>query len=169
MSDLREIQSVVIVDNKNAGSYTKMIDLFKPKDATKCFVSVSKFEASVDLPDYYPYVSHNVVLSLSGTQNSYSNDPSSGTIVRSQIIDSFLTTTIKTAKAVVLGPDILYAVYNVVNSVDNWIQISLSDLNSFRLSMKTASNLSDPNGNVQYSEFSDNSFQFFLHLRVKFE
>ena len=169
MSDISDIQSIVIVDNKNAGSYIKMLDAFKPKDATKCYVSVIKFEASIDLPDNYPYATHNIVLSLSGTNNTYSNDPSSGVIVRSQIIDSFMTSQFKIGKALVMGPDVTYAIYNVSHNIDNWVQVSMSDLNTFRISMKTASNQSDMVGNIQYSEISDNSFQFFLHLRVRFE
>jgi len=169
MSELSEIQSVVIIDNKSTGSYTKMIDLFKPKNATKCYVSVVKFEASVDVPDEYIHATHNVVLFIAGSQNSYSNDPSSGIIVRSQIVDSYLTSAFKVGKALLNGPDVRYATYNVNNSMDNWIKVSLSDLNSFRIFFKTASNQSDLNGNIQYSDVSDNSFQFFLHLRVKFE
>ena len=169
MSDINEIQSVVIVDNKNAGSYIKMVDAFKPKNATKCYVSVVKFEASVDLPDGYPYATHNIVLYLSGAQNTYSNDPSSGVIVRSQMIDSFMTSQFKVGKTLVLGPDVTYAIYNVSHNIDNWVHVSMSDLNTFRISMKTASNQSDMVGNIQYSDVSDNSFQYFLHLRVKFE
>ena len=168
MSELDEIQSVVIIDNKNGGDYTKMIDVFKPKNATKCFISVMKFEASVDVPDDYIFATHNVVLFVAGSQNAYSNDPSSGTIVRSQIIDSYLTSTFKVGKALVAGPNVTYAAYNVSNSLDNWIKVSMSDLNSFRIFFKTAS-VQNVNNNIQYSDVSDNSFQFFLHLRVKFE
>jgi hypothetical protein len=169
MSGITEIQNVVIIDNKNTGNYTKMIDLFKPKDATKCFISVAKFEASVDVEDDYIYATHNVVLFVAGTQSSYTNDPSSGVIVRSQIIDSFMTSTFKVAKAIPAGANVTYAVYSQHNNQDNWIQVNMGDLNSFRIFMKTASNQSDMLGNIQYSDVSDNSFQFFLHLRVKFE
>ena len=169
MSDINEIQSIVIIDNKNAGSYVKMVDAFKPKSATRCYVCVSKFEASVDLPVDYPFATHNIVLSLSGSQNSYSNDPASGVIVRSQIIDSFMSSQYKIVQPLVVGPPITYAIYNVTNNIENWVEVSMSDLNTFRISMKTASNQSDMFGNIQYSDVSDNSFQYFLHLRVKFE
>lgn len=169
MSDISEIQNVLIIDNKNLGNYTKMIDLFKPKDATKCYISVAKFEASVDVADDYIYATHNVVLFAGGSQTAFSNDPSSGVIVRSQMIDSFMTSNFKTGKAIPAGQDVKYAIYNSHNNLDNWIKVSMGDLNSFRIFMKTASNQSDMVGNIQYSDVSDNSFQFFLHLRVKFE
>ena len=169
MSDINEIQSVIIIDNKNLGNYTKMVDLFKPKDATKCYVSVAKFEASVDVPDDYLYATHNVVLYAIGAQSAYANDPSSGVIVRTQIIDSFMTSNFKVGKAIPAGANVNYAIYSTHSNVDNWVKVSMSDLNSFRIYMKTASNQSDMLGNIQFSDVSDNSFQFFLHLRVKFE
>lgn len=169
MADINDIQSVIIIDNKNLGNYTKMIDLFKPKDATKCYVSVAKFEASVDVPDDYIYATHNVVLYAVGTQSAYANDPASGVIVRSQIIDSFMTSTFKIGKAIPAGANVNYALYSQNNNMDNWVKINMGDLNSFKISMKTASNQSDMLGNIQFSDVSDNSFQFFLHLRVKFE
>ena len=169
MSDINEVQSVIIIDNKNAGSYSKMVDLFKPKDATKCYISVAKFEASVDVSDDYIYATHNVVLYAVGTQSAFANDPSSGVIVRSQIIDTFMSSNFKIGKAIPAGANVNYAIYSQNNNMDNWVRVSMSDLNSFRIYMKTASNQSDMLGNIQFSDVSDNSFQFFLHLRVKFE
>lgn len=167
MADVKDIQSVIIIDNKNAGNYTKMIDVFKPKEAKKCYISVSKFEASIDLPADYDYITHNVILSIQGSQNTYVNDPSSGIVVRSQIIDSFMTSNIKTAT--ILSTEFRFALYSAQNNIDNWVQVSMSDLNSFRIVFKTASNQIGGVGDIQYSDVSNNTFQFFLHLRVKFE
>lgn len=168
MSHINEIHSVIIIDNKNAGNYTKMIDAFKPKGATKCYVTVSKFEASVDVPDDYLYGTHNVVLSINGVENAYVNDSQSNIITRSQIIDTFLTSNFKIAKAIVGGANVNYAIYSVINSHENWIQVNMNDLNNFVINMKTASSQSDMINNITYSQVSDNSFQFFLHLRIKF-
>lgn len=145
-----------------------MIDAFKPKDAQRCFICVEKFQASVDMAFNYFQPSHNIVLSIQGAQNTYVNDPPSGIISRSTIVDTFLTATF----AVMNAGDhngITYAVYNVINPRDRWIELPMSDLNSFRIQMSTASNQTNLIDNISYSAVSGNTFQFFLHLKVKFE
>ena len=169
MSRLDDVQYVCIIDNKNTGNYSKMIDAFKPKNAQRCFICVEKFQASVDMDVGYNQPSHNIVLSIQGAQNSYVNDPPSGIVVRSTIVDSFMTNTFNTTGVVGGYGGATYAIYNVVSCLERWIEIPLSDLNSFKIQMSTASNQTDLNGRISYSAFSGNTFQFFLHLKVKFE
>lgn len=143
-----------------------MIDAFKPKDAQRCFICIEKFQASVEMDAVYNQPSHNIVLSIQGSQNSYVNDPPSGIISRSSIVDSFLTGTFVT---IGLGlAAVKYAIYNAMNPRDRWIEIPMSDLNSFQIHMSTASNqnLFNP---IYYSAVNGNMFQFFLNLKVKFE
>ena len=161
MSDINEIQSIVIVDNKSVSSYAKMIDSFKPKDAKKCLISVSKFEATYELPDNYALPSHNLALFISGSENTYTNQPSTNIVLRSQLVDTFMTSQI-----VAVGDD-KFALYHTMNQTDHWIKIAMSDLNDLRLFFKTSSVLSDYVNNVSFSNVPQ--FAFFLHLRVKFE
>lgn len=168
MTSLGDVQHVCIVDNQNAGQYVSMIDSFKPKDAQKCFICVTKFEAAVDLPANYDYPTHNIILTFNGVQNAYLNSDQN-VIVRSQVVDTFMTSYIKPTELTVNGvPNTEYAIYNVVNPVDKWFQISINDLNNFKIRMSTVSSINLLPALI-YSNVSDNIFQFFLHLKIRFE
>ena len=161
MTDINEIQSIVIIDNKSVSSYQKIIDALKPMNATKAFISIQKFEAMYELADDYTLPCHNLVLSISGTESAYINDPASNVVVRSQIIDSFMSSQI-----VSVGLE-KFAIYNVGNPTENWVRFNIGDLNSFRLSFRSASVISDFISPVSFTPVPQ--FAFFLHLKVKFE
>lgn len=169
MSHIDQIHNVVIIDNKSAGNYTRMLDCFRPKEARRCFLSVSKFKATVNVTGL-ELGSHNIVLSVEGVENSYSNDINSKVIVRSSIIDAYSTSNILVvANSPIADRNGEYAYFNENNSTDTWIEISMNDLNNFRLSLKSASTQTDLLGNITYSDVSNDNFPFFLQLKVKFE
>lgn len=154
MSTLNEIQHVLIMDKHSSGTYRKLIDGFKPKGATKCFICVEKLEALVVVNAGIH--SHNLILSVKGADNTYINTLDQGmtTISRSSIIDSYLTTEI-------VGT---VAMYRVINSQDKWIQLSMDQLNHLEITFRHITDLSaDP------LTYSDVDLQYFLHLKVKFE
>jgi hypothetical protein len=161
MSDINEIHSIILMDNKSVSSYQKMIDALKPKNATKAYITVHKFEAMYELPDNYALPCHNLVLTISGTESAYANDPSSNVVIRSQVVDAFLTSQI-----VSIGAE-KFAVYNVGNPTENWVRLNMGDLNDLRLVFRSASILSDFINPVSFASVPQ--FSFFLHLRVKFE
>ena len=171
MSDIQQLHNIIIIDNKNGGNYVKMIDAFKPKQATKCFVTIDKFQASIDMEADYNLPTHNVILSVNGVQNSYVNDSNSNIILRSQIVDSFMTDIFRTVNTSFGGIDTVYsyAIYNCLNNKENWLEINANDLNNFTIALKSASSQSDLYHDITYSEISGNSFQFFLHLKINFE
>lgn len=161
MSDINEIHSIILADNKSVSSYQKIIDALRPKSATKAYIAVHKFEAMYDLPDNYALPCHNLVLSISGTESAYANDPVSNVVVRSQIVDAFMTSQI-----VSVGVD-KFAVYTISNQTDDWVRLNMGDLNDLRLVFRSASILGDFINPVSFSPVPQ--FAFFLHLKVKFE
>lgn len=170
MSRLGDISYIAIVDNINTGAYIKMIDALKPKTATRCFIAVDKFQASVDLDANFSHPAHNLALIIHGVQNAYTNDKNAAaqSIVRASIVDTFISNNFQNATESVNGVVTLYAIYNLQNFQDRWFEISLSDLNALRLSFLTASN----NGNdvsVVFNVASQSRFQFNLLLKIKFE
>ena len=172
MSDIQQTHNIIIIDNKNGGNYVKMVDCLRPKSATKCFVSIDKFQASILMDDGYVLPSHNVILSINGVENSYVNNSESNIIVRSQIVDSFMTDKFTTVPIVVLNGVVnvfeKYALYNCLNNKDNWLEINANDLNSFKIVMKSATTETDFQNPVQYNDIPIR-FQFFIHLKIKFE
>ena len=158
-----QTHNVIIIDNKNAGNYSKMIDAFKPKGATKCFLTVSKFTAGIDLPDIYTHVTHNIVLQINGVQNSFVNDSYNNIIRRSNIVDTFFTRTFD------IEAGTKYAMYDCQNNQESWLEMNMDDLNNFQLMFKSANNEANGVYPIQYSEVSDNTFQFSLHLKIRFE
>ena len=172
MSNINEIHNVIIMDNRNINNYFKMIDAIRPKEATKCYISVYKFEATVRLPavNVGPVaVSDNICIFVEGVENTYINDPYSNHIVRGGLLDSYLSSNIKTATIVVSGAETptAFALYNVINSNDNWVKINPSNLNNLVMKFRTASTL-DFNNAIKYTDIAA-QVQFFLHLKIKFE
>ena len=160
MSNINEIHNVIIMDNRNINNYFKMIDAIRPKEATKCYISVYKFEATVKVVDAN-VVSDNICIFVDGVENAYINDPYSNCIVRCGLLDSYLSSSVKTTNGNT------FALYNVNNSNDNWVKINPSNLNNLVMKFRTASTL-DFNNAIKYTDIA-NSIQFFLHLKIKFE
>ena len=160
MSNINEIHNVIIMDNRNINNYFKMIDAIRPKEATKCYISVYKFEATVKVVDVN-VVSDNICIFVDGVENAYINDPYSNCIVRCGLLDSYLSSNIKTTNGNT------FALYNVNNSNDNWVKINPSSLNNLVMKFRTASTL-DFNNAIKYTDVAA-QVQFFLHLKIKFE
>ena len=161
---MEDIHHVIIVDNKNAGSYQQLVDLIRPIGATTCFVAIDKFQASIDLTNStYTKPTHNVCVFLNGIGNAYTNIADSPLLVRSTLLDTFLTD----ANNLNLSDGITYAYYNVINNKEKWVQLPLNDLNQFQLKLQTASNYGGVSP-ITYSDISANTFQFFIHLRIRF-
>ena len=168
MSNINEIHNVVIMDNRNANNYFKMIDAIRPKEATTCYICVYKFEATVDIGEYKSGasepISDNVCIFVDGVENVYINDPNSNCIVRSNLLDSYMVSyTMKNSNVT----NKWYALYNTINSKDNWIKINISNLNNLIMRFKTAS-LGDFANTIKYTDIVE-KIQFLLHLKIKFE
>jgi hypothetical protein len=169
MSRLGDIQQICIIDNQPFASYTEIIDAFKPKNAKRCFISVDKFHGS------YKYGSliklrtnafQNITLSINGIQNAYANDPLSKNIVRSNIVDVWMTNSFAEQT------DGYYASYLFEATQPNWLEINMADLNNFQLKFQIASTSSDFVNPVSFSLVGQNEFvdfQFYLRLKLRFE
>ena len=165
MSNINEIHNIVIMDNRNANNYFKMIDAIRPKEATTCYICVYKFEGTVEIGEYKSGaepLSDNLCLFVDGVENVYINDPNSNCIVRSNLLDSYL----QSLNIKVTGGK-FYDLYNTINSKDNWVKINISNLNNLIMRFKTAS-LDDFANAIKYTDIVD-KIQFLLHLKIKFE
>ena len=101
------------------------IDIIKPKDANRCFLCVDKFLGT------YPVASTEKIdifeIYCDAVQNSYLfNGVNDTTALRSNLLDSFLTST------VVLDPvsGLTGAIFNSLNNKDNWLEIPIDRLNN---------------------------------------
>ena len=167
MSRLGDVQQIIIIDNNESGNYTKLIDNFKPRDAQRCFICVDKFHGSYKygtLIQIRANAFHNISLSINGVQNSYSNDPASKTIVRSNIVDSWMTNLFSEQTS---G---YYATYLYESNQPTWLEIAMSDLNNFQLKFQASSASSNFIDDISFSPISLLAdFQFYLRLKLRFE
>ena len=151
---------ITINDNKNIGNYTKLVDVIQPKNAQYAYLSITKFQASVQT--LFATIPNNVVLSLDAATSSFSNDSFSNTIVSSRLIDIFSTNTYISKAS---GDKFAY--YNYEANHTNWIKINISSLSNLKFSFKTCSNYVDLVNPISYVDLPN--FPFTLQFKIKFE
>lgn len=148
------IHQVVISNTPNFKSNSMFIDIIKPIGAKKCFVCVDKFNASYAMSPVLQVFppSEEFEVHCNAIQNSYRYDPVSQMVVRSNLLDTFLT------KDVVMYGGQQIAMFNIINNKDNWLQIDINKLPSINFTFVNTLQLV-PGQNPFYN----------LHLKFKFE
>jgi hypothetical protein len=148
------IHQVVISDTPSFKSNSLFVDIIKPLDAKKCFLSVEKFNANyaispVAVLNTFP-PTEEFELHCDSVQNSYRYNTAAKMVVRSTLVDTYLT------RDIVDYNQQKIASFNVINGKDTWLQIDINKLPCLTFSF--VNNLLP----------GENGF-FNLHLKFKFE
>ena len=150
----------VIITNSTSFISVKgiRVDILRPKEARRCFISVSKFNAIYPLltsAGFNAPFTEEFSIYCDSIQNSYIFDQSSSMVIRSNLLDTYVTTHI--SSPTVLGVLSHVACFNVINNLDNWMEIDISRLNSLSFSFGST-----------YLEQIGIDHYYNLHLRFKF-
>lgn len=141
---MENIHQVVISNTPSFTSVNTFVDVIKPKNAKRAFICVDKFVANYQIPQQNVEIFE---VHCDAIQNSYRYDALSNSITRSDLLDTFLTTTINGANVT------YYANYNIINNKDNWLEIDMNRLPQLKFTF-----VSNCNGVYLYN----------LHLKIKF-
>lgn len=138
------IYQVVISNTINFNSNTMFMDIIKPKDAKRCFICVDKFNASYGIPQE---IAEMFEVHCNAIRNSYRYNAVSHSVVRSDLLDTFLTTSI------IVDGGFHYANFNIINAKDSWMELDMNILPQIKFTFISSSN---------------GAFIYNLHLKIKF-
>jgi hypothetical protein len=138
------IHQIVISNTPSFASVNTFVDIIKPLGAKHAFICVDKFVANYQIPQQYAEI---IEIHCDAVQNSYRYNAASNNVTRSDLIDTFLTTTVNGAAG------IYYASFNIINNKDNWMEIDINRLPQLKLTY-----VSNCNGAYVYN----------LYLKIKF-
>ncbi len=152
------IHQVVISETPNFSSNTMFMDILKPKDAKRCFMCVDKFNASYPINaiavfNVFP-PTEEFEVRCNAIQNSYRYDSVSKMVLRSDLLDSFVTRDI--LSLTLGGQTQNVAVFQVINSMNNWQEIDMNRLPQIKFTF------------VNNYNSAAGMFTFNLHLKFKF-
>jgi len=159
-----ECNILTINDNVNNANYSKFIDSISRRDKDHVYISIVKFQAvipvfnSVDqsiAPD--PLVPFPIIIEIEEARNVYYNESESNFIVRSSIVDTFVTNDVLADKAF----------HNHENTRPKWIKLNAASLHSLKISFKTCTSYLDAANPIKYVDLPN--FPFTLQLEFKFD
>jgi hypothetical protein len=121
------IQHITIFNNQDK-SFGTNIDVIRPLDAKRCFISLTKFEGFKLVDDTAFF--DNLFIYVDNIRNSYSNNETHNNVYQNKLLELITTSTI-----VVKGLN-SYANFNYQSKIEKWHEIDLNSLVNLQISFK---------------------------------
>lgn len=153
------IHQVLLTNTPSFSNLNLFFDILKPLEAKRCYICVTKFNSSYPISfassSLINFNCEEITILCDSVENSYCYNSSSNMVLRSNVIDTFLTSNIS------LVNNEHIAFFNTINTLENWYEISINRLP--HISFTFLSNYDSVNANNYAVPFIYN-----LHLKVKF-
>jgi hypothetical protein len=115
---------IVVSNPANLNPLALFVDATRPKDASRCFICVGKVNGGYQVNPAAVY--ETLELHCDAVINSF-RGTNTNALFRSDLLDAFITTNFQTE-----GQN-RFAFFDVQNNDDNWMEISMSQLNNLSL------------------------------------
>ena len=159
-----ECNILTINDNVNNANYSKFIDSINRENKNYVYVSIVKFQALIPVFNSVDNtiaaeinILFPVIVEIKEARNAYYNESASNFVVRTTIVDTFLSNN-------AMGDKVFH---NHENSRKKWVKLNASSLHSFNICFKTCTSYLDDANPIKYVDIPN--FPFTLQLEFKFE
>jgi hypothetical protein len=142
------------------------MDITRIDNSTKCYISVSKFEAIRELANANCFTDL-LFLYIDNARNTYSTIGDNN-VFQSTMIESFQS------NSILLKNLINYSTFSYIANQDKWIEFNINNLNSLKISFKNTEintvNFTALAGELVYTDIDPvDTFIYSLSLNIKFE
>ena len=161
------IQHITLFNNKKT-SFISNMDITRLDNATKCYISVSKFEAVKGILSdaILAGLTDFIVLYIDNARNTYST-LGGNNVFQSTMVDTFMSNNL------IQKNNYNYSTFSYASSQDKWVEFNINNLNSLKISFKNVeiglANKANLMIDLVEEDIPTDTFIYSLSLNIKFE